>query len=35
VGDWKNYFTIQNKNICKEICGKLLVELGYEENMDW
>ena len=35
VGDWKNYFTDQNKAIFKEVAGKTLIELGYESDMNW
>lgn len=34
-GDWKNYFTEDNKNTFKEAAGDLLVELGYEKNNSW
>ncbi len=36
VGDWKNYITTEEaKNVVKDICGDLLIELGYEEGYDW
>ncbi|KAF2078164.1 hypothetical protein CYY_000548 [Polysphondylium violaceum] len=35
IGDWKNYFTPENKRWFKEETGQLLVDLGYEINNDW
>jgi hypothetical protein len=35
AGDWRNHFTPGHIEACKEICGSLLVEWGYEENQDW
>jgi len=35
VGDWKNYFTQENKRWFKEETGSLLVDLGYEINNEW
>ncbi len=32
---WKDHFTPLIKTAFKETAGKLLVELGYEENLDW
>jgi hypothetical protein len=34
-GDWKNYFTAQHKSVFKEVAGQLLIDLGYEKDMDW
>lgn len=34
-GDWRNNFTEKNVDKFKEMTGELLVELGYEDNMDW
>lgn len=34
-GDWKNYFSEDNINVFKECAGKTLIQLGYEENMQW
>jgi len=34
-GDWKNYFTEEHIVCFKEKYGKLLMKLGYEENLDW
>ena len=35
AGDWKNYFTERDKEIYKEEAGELLIELGYERDLDW
>ena len=34
-GDWKNYFTDEIKDKFKSQYGDLLIELGYEENLNW
>jgi hypothetical protein len=34
-GDWKNYFTEDDKAIVKSAVGTLLMELGYERDMSW
>lgn len=35
VGDWRARFTDDDKRCFKAIAGSLLVELGYEQGMDW
>jgi len=35
IGKWKQYFSDENKQFCKEILGDLLIELGYESNYAW
>ncbi len=35
VGDWKNYFTEDDKALFKELAGDLLISLGYVANNDW
>jgi len=35
VGDWKNYFTDEAKQLFKEIAGEELVCQGYEASLDW
>jgi len=35
AGDWKNYFTLRQKNLFKEIIGNTLVDLNYEKNNEW
>ncbi len=34
-GDWRNHFTNEDKSMFKSIAGELLVELGYEQDLDW
>jgi hypothetical protein len=34
-GNWKEYFSEQNKRNFKETTGDLLVSLGYEKSNDW
>ncbi len=34
-GDWANHFSDKNKNDFKLIAGDLLMELGYEKDMNW
>lgn len=35
IGDWSNHFTEAHKSAFKEEAGRLLVELGYERDLDW
>jgi hypothetical protein len=35
TGEWKKYFTKENKHRFKNVAGDLLVKLGYERNNDW
>jgi hypothetical protein len=35
TGEWKKYFTKENKHRFKNVAGDLLVKLGYEKNNDW
>ncbi len=34
-GDWKNYFSKNEIELFKEYTNNLLVELGYEDNVNW
>ena len=34
-GGWKETFTVENKDVFKEVTGDLLMRLGYEESMEW
>lgn len=34
-GDWKNHFTDEHKEKIKEKMGNLLIELGYEKDLNW
>lgn len=35
TGEWKKYFKEEHKKIFKEVAGQLLIDLGYEKNLDW
>lgn len=35
AGDWKNYFTDMHKTKFKELAGDILVDLGYEKDLNW
>jgi hypothetical protein len=35
VGDWRNYFTEELKVQFKALYGNVLIETGYEKNLDW
>jgi hypothetical protein len=35
VGDWKNYLKESHKSRFKEVAGDKLVELEYENDLDW
>lgn len=35
IGDWKNYFTPEHIQLYKERYGNILIELGYETDMNW
>ena len=35
VGDWKNYLKESHKSRFKEVAGDKLVELEYEDDLDW
>ena len=35
IGDWVNHFTEGHKEAFKEVAGQLLIDLGYEGDMDW
>jgi hypothetical protein len=34
-GNWKKVFTQANKNLFKQEAGDILIQLGYEQDMDW
>ncbi len=34
-GNWREYFTEDNKKMFKEVAGDLLIRLGYENHNDW
>ncbi|HEV2601553.1 MAG TPA: sulfotransferase domain-containing protein [Candidatus Babeliales bacterium] len=35
IGSWKEHFTDEHKQLFKEIAGQLLIDLGYESDMNW
>jgi len=35
VGDWRNLFTQKHKDYFKEVAGQLLIDLGYEKDLNW
>jgi len=35
IGQWKDEFTEEQKALCKEVAGQLLIDLGYENDFDW
>lgn len=35
IGAWKTHFTEEHKNLFKEIGGQLLIDLGYEKDLNW
>jgi hypothetical protein len=35
AGNWQRLFTARDKSIFKEVAGKMLIQWGYEKNMDW
>lgn len=35
IGSWANHFEQRHKDAFKQIAGSLLIDLGYERDMDW
>jgi hypothetical protein len=35
VGEWRNLFTQKHKDYFKEVAGQLLIDLGYEKDLNW
>jgi sulfotransferase 6B1 len=35
IGGWKDHFNQEHKALFKQFCGELLVDLGYEKNLNW
>jgi hypothetical protein len=35
VGDWREHFTPEHVRLLKETAGDLLIDLGYESDLDW
>ncbi len=35
IGSWKTHFTEHHKTLFKNIGGQLLIDLGYENDLNW
>jgi sulfotransferase 6B1 len=35
IGDWRNHFTPEHKRAFKVVAGQLLIDLGYEQGLNW
>ena len=35
IGDWRNHFTDEHRDVFKKVAGNLLIQLGYEDSLDW
>lgn len=35
IGDWRNHFTDEHKQAFKEVCGDILIKMGYADGYDW
>jgi hypothetical protein len=35
IGDWKSYFSEENKDLFKKVMGDILVDLKYERDFKW
>lgn len=35
IGEWKTHFTEEHKQVCKKLIGRLLIDLGYEQDDNW
>jgi hypothetical protein len=35
IGSWREHFTEEHKRACKELVGQILIDLGYEKDLDW
>ena len=35
AGDWTNHFSPADKDVFKELAGDMLVDLGYEKDLNW
>ena len=35
TGNWREHFTEANKTLFKETAGDILIDLGYEKDLDW
>jgi hypothetical protein len=35
IGDWRKHFASQHRAALKEVAGEILIDLGYETDLDW
>ncbi|MGH2581921.1 MAG: sulfotransferase domain-containing protein, partial [Anaerolineales bacterium] len=35
IGGWREHFNEEHKALFKQLCGELLVDLGYEKTLNW
>lgn len=35
IGSWRTHFTPEHKELFKKVAGQLLIDLGYEKDMNW
>lgn len=35
IGDWKTHMSEEHKDVCKELLGQILIDLGYEKDFKW
>jgi hypothetical protein len=35
IGRWRKHFTLEHKQVFKDIAGQVLIDLGYEDNHNW
>ncbi|MDE2060453.1 MAG: sulfotransferase domain-containing protein [candidate division NC10 bacterium] len=35
IGGWKAQFTDEHRQVCKKLIGRLLIDLGYEQDDNW
>ena len=35
IGDWKNHMSDEHKDVCKKLIGQILIDLGYEKDLEW
>jgi hypothetical protein len=35
IDGWKKYFTDEHKKAFKKVAGRLLIDLGYEKDLNW
>jgi hypothetical protein len=35
IGGWREHFTEKHKAACKDLMGQMLIDLGYEKDLDW